>query len=133
MKATVGRRVALVTRARPGREDTGVMNARRVDLRAAAAAVLAWVMLGAYLALVDEQAGDAAAWYVALLVLGAVAAGYGAVTSLPAHRLALVVAGLLLGVGGVLVLAAVGLPVLVAGVLCLVAAVRPFRGDPEGG
>ncbi|HET6968249.1 MAG TPA: hypothetical protein VFI44_08230, partial [Ornithinibacter sp.] len=100
------------------------------DLRAAAAAVLVWVMLGAYLAIVDEQAGDAAVWYVALLVLGAVAAGYGAVTSLPAHRLALVVAGLLLVAAGLLGILTIGLPVLVAGVLCLVAAARPAPVDP---
>ena len=108
------------------------MYARRVDLRAAAAAVLAWVMVGAYLALVDEQAGDAVVWYVALLVVGAVAAGYGAVTSLPAHRPALVVAGLLLGAAGVLGILTVGLPVLVAGALCLVAAARPAPPGPSG-
>lgn len=107
------------------------MNARRVDLRAAAAAVLAWVMVGAYLALIDEQAGDAAVWYVALLVLGALAAGYGAVTSLPAHRLALVVAGLLLGLAGVVGILTIGLPVLVAGALCLVAAARPAAAGPS--
>ena len=106
------------------------MNRRRVDLRAAAAAVLAWVMLGVYLALIDEQEGDAAVWYVAMLVVGAVAAGYGAVTSLPRHRLALVVAGLLLGAAGLLGILTVGLPVLVAGALCLLAAVRPTPVDP---
>jgi len=95
-----------------------------VDLWAASAAVLTWIMLGVYLALINEQDGNVAVWFVAILVLGAVAAGYGAVTAVPHRRPALVVAGLLLGAAGLVGIASIGLPVLVAGVLCLVAAVR---------
>jgi hypothetical protein len=100
------------------------MNPRPVDPWAAAAAVLTAVMIGVYVAVIRQQDGDVALWYLAVLVLGAVAAGYGAVRSVPRRRPALIVGTVLLGAAGVLGLLTIGLPILVAGALCGVAAMR---------
>ncbi len=96
----------------------------RVDLFAVGAALLAVVMLVAYLSILRQQEGEPALWAIAALVLGAVGAGYGSVRSAPHRRAALVATGLvLLALGGLAILT-IGLPILVAGGLCLVAAVR---------
>lgn len=68
------------------------MKPRRVDLWAAAAVVLTAVMIGAYVALILQQDGEMALWYLAVLVLGAVAAGYGALRSASHRQAALIVA-----------------------------------------
>lgn len=102
------------------------MTSRRVDLWAGAAAVLAAVMIGVYLAVIGRQGGDAASWYVALLAVGAAAAAYGAVTAVPLRRPSLVLAGTVLLAAGVLGILTIGLPILLAGVLSLVGA----RGAP---
>ena len=100
------------------------MNARRVDLFALASAVLALVMLGAYVAIMRGQDDQPVAWFVALLVVGALGAGYGANRAAPGRDKALPVAGLLLVGAGLVGILTIGLPILVAGALSLVAAAR---------
>lgn len=96
----------------------------RIDLFALASAVLTLIMLGVYMAIVREQEDQPAWWFVAVLVIGALGAGYGSNGAAPGRNKALIIAGLLLVGAGVLGLLTIGLPILLAGVLCLVAAAR---------
>ncbi len=100
------------------------MGRARQNLFAVAASMLALVMLFVYLMVIRQQDGQPAVWAVAILVLGAAAAGYGAVARAPYRRGVLLFAGGALAVLGVLAILTIGLPILVAGALCLVAAVR---------
>ena len=100
------------------------MTPRRVDPWAAAAALLAAVMVGVYLGVIRQQDGDAAVWFVAMVVLGAATAAYGAMSWVRLRRPALVVASVLLVATGVLGILSIGFPILVAGVLGIVATVR---------
>jgi hypothetical protein len=107
------------------------VNQWRVDPWAAAAAVIAVAMIAVYLAVLVQQEGDPALWYLALLVLGAGAAAYGAVRSGARRRAVLGAAALLLGVAGLLGILTIGLPILLAAGLCVVALVRRPRADPS--
>ena len=100
------------------------MTTHRVDLLALASAVLTLVLLGVYLGIMRDQEDRPAVWYVALLTLGALGAGYGANRAAPRRDKVLPVAGLSLVGAGLLGILTIGLPILVAGVLCLVAAAR---------
>ena len=100
------------------------MTRRRVDPWAAASALLAAVMVGVYLDVSRQQEGEVAVWFVVMVVLGAVAAAYGALSWVRLRRRALVLAGVLLGAAGVLGILSIGFPILVAGVLSLVAMAR---------
>lgn len=71
----------------------------RLDPLAALAALVTTVMAVVYLAIMREQGDDPAWWFLAALVVGALAAGYGARRGAPQR----------------------------SGVLCLVAAVRTDR------
>jgi hypothetical protein len=95
------------------------------DLAAGAAALVALAMVGVYLAVIRQQDGEPAAWVVVALLVGAAAAGFGAITSSPYGRASLLVAGGLLGGLGLLAIFSIGLPIAAAGALCLVAAARP--------
>jgi hypothetical protein len=96
----------------------------RIDLLALAAAVLAVAMAVVYARLMDEQ-GDRPLWWVlAVLLVGAGGAVYGAVTTGVRRTTALVASGVLLFLLGVLAILTIGLPILLAGALCLVAALR---------
>lgn len=108
------------------------MTKRRVDPVAVVAAILAVVMIGVYLGVIEAQEGDPALWYLAMLVVGAAAAGVGALGTAPHRRLVLLGAGLLLGAAGALGLLTIGLPVLVAGGLCLLSAARAGAGVEQG-
>ncbi|HEU4807001.1 MAG TPA: hypothetical protein VFT01_01955 [Homoserinimonas sp.] len=94
------------------------------DYFAAAASALALLMLAVYLFVIRQQEGQPASWAVAALLVGAGAAGYGASTTAPYRREALLLAGLGLLLLGVLAILTIGLPILVAGVLCLVSVVK---------
>jgi hypothetical protein len=100
----------------------------RLDLLAAVPAALAVVMLVVYVDVVHAQGSDPAPWVLAVLVLGGVAAAYGAVVRAPHRRVALVVAGVLLLGLGLLAVLTIGLPILLAGALCVGAALRG-RGE----
>ena len=90
----------------------------RIDLFAAAGCSLAVAMVVVYVAVIRQQGNEPLAWVVAVLVVGAAAAGYGAVPASPHRREALLLAGILLaGLGGLAILT-IGLPILVAGGLC---------------
>jgi hypothetical protein len=104
----------------------------RIDLVAAAASSLAVAMVVVYLVVIHQQDGDPALWAVAALVVGAVAAGYGAVRAFHHRRAALLLAGLVLVALGLLAILSIGLPILLAGVLCFVAFARQ-RGDQPAG
>lgn len=86
--------------------------------------MLAVATLVGYLAVLRQQGGDPAAWFLALVVLGAVAAGYACLRRARHRRPALVAAAALLTPAGLLGILSVGLPLLLAGGLCLVALAR---------
>jgi hypothetical protein len=102
------------------------------DPMALGAAVVAVLMAGLYLGLVAGQDGDPAPWFLAGLLLAAVAGAYGAARAAPRRRAALLACGALLVVLGALAILSIGLPILVAGVLALVAAARA-RPAANGG
>lgn len=100
------------------------MGRARLDVAALAASMLALGMLVVYLVLLRQQDGQPAVWAVAILVLGAAGAGYGAGAAAPHRRGALLAAGGALAVLGLLAILTIGLPILVSAGLCLVAAGR---------
>jgi hypothetical protein len=100
------------------------MGPARFDAVAAVASALALTMTFVYLSVMRQQDSEPAGWVVATLLLGAVAAGYGALTTARHRRTALVVAGGLLGMLGLLAILTIGLPILLAAALCLVSLVR---------
>jgi len=106
------------------------MNPRRIDLFAAVSAVLAVVMAGVYVGVMRDQGDDPLAWVVAVLVVGAVLAAYGAARWSPFRQVALAMAVLLLGALGLLAILSIGLPILAAAALALVALVRAV-GEPR--
>lgn len=101
-----------------------VMSRGRLDPIAVTAAVLALGMLVVYLSIMWQQDGQPAVWVVAVFVVAAAAAGYGAVVTSRYRRASLLLAGLVLLVLGVLAILSIGLPILAAGALCLIAAAR---------
>lgn len=98
------------------------MTGARLDRRALAAAALALVMAAAYVSAMRQQSDRPVAWFLALLLLGAAGASYGARVDSLHHRSALLSAGGLLATLGVLAIFTIGAPVLAAGLLCLSAA-----------
>ncbi len=94
------------------------------DLVAVAAAVLAVAMAVVYVQLMADQ-GDRPLWWVlAVLLVGAGGAAYGALSTGVRRTTALVGAGALLFLLGVLAVFTIGLPILLAGALSLLAALR---------
>src|SRR3954452_7863158 len=102
----------------------GDVGRARLDLLAGTASVLALAVLGLYVWIIREQQGELALWAVGALLLGATAAGYGAVRSSPHRRASLVVAGVTLLALGALAILSIGLPILLAGALCVTASMR---------
>jgi hypothetical protein len=96
----------------------------RVDLLAGLAAVLALLMVVTYVSAMAQQGDRPATWFLAALVMGATAAGYGAHPGAPHRRVVLLAAALELSAAGVLAIVSIGLPILLAGMLCLLAGVR---------
>jgi hypothetical protein len=101
-----------------------VVARRRPDGLALAAALLAAVMGVAYAWLMNVQGDAPRAWYLALLLAGALLAGYGAVLDTPGRRVALALSAVVLLTAGALALASIGLPVLAAGGLAVLAGLR---------
>jgi hypothetical protein len=95
-----------------------------VDVLAAIAPLIAGIMIGVYIAVIHQQAGEIAGWFVAALALAALLAVYGCVRSAPGRVPALTVAGVVMAVLGLLGILSIGLPIIVAGVLSLIAASR---------
>jgi uncharacterized membrane protein YccC len=108
------------------------MGRGRVDVFAAIAAVIAIVMIGVYVGVMHQQDDQPAAWVVAVLIVGAAAAAYGAVTSMPYRRPALFAAAFLLLALGLLAILTIGLPILLAGALCLGSALRGGLASTHG-
>ena len=110
------------------RASDGILNAMRQarwDPFAATASALALIMLLVYLWVIrQQQEGVLAAWAVAALIVGAAAAGLGAVVAFPYRRCFLGLAAVLLILLGVLAILTIGSPILVAGILCIVAGWR---------
>ena len=101
------------------------MRQARWDPFAATASALALTMLVVYLGVIRQQhEGAPAAWAVAALIVGAAAAGLGAVVAFPYRRASLALAAVLLILLGLLAILTIGLPILVAGTLCIVAGWR---------
>jgi hypothetical protein len=97
------------------------------------AALLSVLMAVVYIRVIHEQGSERPlVWVVAVLLVGAVMAGYGARRSAPSRRTALVVAGVLLIGLGVLALLSIGLPIILAGLLCLISAARTPPTAPAG-
>jgi hypothetical protein len=105
----------------------GGVGRARLDLVAGTASVLALAMLGLYVWIIREQHGELALWAVGALLLGALAAAYGAVGSSPHRRASLVLAGVTLLALGTLAILSIGLPILLAGALCVIASMRQSR------
>lgn len=98
------------------------MSTLRLDPRALAAAALALFMAGAYVGVMRGESDRPVLWFLALLLLGAAAAVYGARSGASRRHGVLLFAGLdLLGLG-VLAIFTIGAPILAAGLLCLSAA-----------
>lgn len=96
----------------------------RPDLFAIAAASVAVVMAVIYIWLIRQQGDEPLAWVLGVLIVGAALAGYGARSTSPHRRTALLAAGLLLTGLGVLALLSIGLPIIGAGILCFISAAR---------
>jgi len=110
------------------------MSRSRLDLVAVVAAVLALVIIVVYLWIMRQESDRPVLWFLAALILGAAAAGYGAITASPHRGAALLLAGVVLAVMGVLAILSIGFPILVAGALCLFSAARsarPRSGEPS--
>jgi len=103
------------------------MSRVRLDLVALVGAVLALVMVVGYLAIMRQESDRPVAWFLAALILGAAAAGYGTITAAPYRGAALLLAGVVLAAVGVLAILSIGFPILLAGALCLVSAARSAR------
>jgi hypothetical protein len=97
---------------------------RGVDLRALLAAAIALVMTVVYVRVVNSQDNDPLVWVVAVLVIGALLAGYGAWRAAPHRQVVLTVAAVTLIAIGVLAILTIGVPIIVAGGLALWAAQR---------
>ncbi len=97
---------------------------RLVDPFAAASAVLAAVMVVTYLAVINDQDGEAAPWVVVALLVGAALAAYGALRSAPLRQITLAIAVALLGLLGLVAILSIGVPILLASALALVALIR---------
>ncbi len=103
------------------------MSRPRLDSAPVVAAVIALVMVFVYAGIMGQQGDRPVEWFVAALLLGAAAAGYGAIRASPHRGAALLLATLVLVAVGVLAILSIGFPILVAGALCLFAAVRSAR------
>jgi len=108
------------------------VNPRGLDLFAVASAVLAAVMAGVYVAVMNDQGDDPLAWVIVVLVAGAALAAYGAAGWLPFRQVALAIAVLLLGALGLLAILSIGLPILAAAALAVVALVRAIGQQRPG-
>lgn len=100
-----------------------------VDPLAVVAVVIALVMAGVYVGIMREQGDTPVPWFLAGLLVGAVAAGYGAIPAGPNRRAVLVLAAVVLVAMGVVAMLTIGFPILIAGALCAVAAMRSAGRD----
>jgi hypothetical protein len=89
-----------------------------------AAAAFAAATAVVYIWLMGGQGDTPRSWFLALLLTGALLAGFGAVVKGRWGRIALVVSAAVLLPSGVLALASIGLPILAAGTLAVLASVR---------
>lgn len=104
----------------------------RIDLWAAGAAFLALVMTVAYVAIIIDQAGELAIWFVALMAVAIACGAYGAARALPARRVALLVCAVLLSGLGLLAILSIGLLVLIAAGLAWIAFIRALARPYQG-
>jgi hypothetical protein len=96
----------------------------RIDLWAAGAALLALLMTVAYVAIIIDQSGDPAVWFIALMAVAIACGAYGSARAMPVRRVALLVCAVILSGLGLLAILSIGLPVLIAGGLAWIAFVR---------
>ena len=109
------------------------MSRHRWDLVCVAALVASAItlfMMVVYLWIMRREADAPAAWFVAGLILGVLAAGYGAAPGSAYRGSALILAGMILVVVGALAILSIGMPILLAGALCLFAGARTSRASP---
>ena len=78
------------------------MSRPRLDPFAVVAVVIVLVVVVVYLAIMREEGDTPVAWFLAALLLGAIASGYGANLARPHRGAALVLAAVVLGAVGVL-------------------------------
>ena len=108
------------------------MRHARWDPFAATASALALTMLVVYLWVIGQQQEEGpAVWAVAALIVGAAAAGLGAIVAFPYRGAALVTAAVVLIGLGLLAILTIGLPILVAGSLCVIAGWRSRPAPDE--
>jgi uncharacterized membrane protein len=92
-----------------------------VDILPAIAAAIAIFMMGVYIALIRDQRGEPATWFIVSLAAATILALYGVVRAAPKRKVALLVSAvlfLLLGLAGIF---SVGLPLVASGVLTIIA------------
>lgn len=101
-----------------------VVRLERPDALGFAAAGLAAAMAVVYIWLMDAQGDTPRSWFLALLLTGALFAGFGAVVRARWGKVALVLSAAALLPAGVLALASIGLPILASGALAVLASLR---------
>lgn len=109
------------------REQNRTVSHPRWDPLAVVAVAIVLVVVVVYLGIMREQGDTPVPWFLAALLLGAGAAGYGADRARPHRGAALVLAAGVLAAVGVLAILSIGFPVLAAGAVCLLAAVKSVR------
>ena len=104
--------------------NSGTRNGWNADLLALSTAAITLIMIGVYVALINQQRGEVAVWFVAGLGIAALLCLYGMVRSVPLRRPALAVSGAIMALLGFAGILTIGFPVLCAGALALIAALR---------
>jgi hypothetical protein len=103
----------------------------RIEPLALIAATLATGMAVYYVWLIRQQGNQPLPWVLALLLAGALLAGYGSIRQVPYRRAALLAAGAELTTLGLLALFSIGLPIIASGFLALASILRgPQRRAP---
>jgi hypothetical protein len=97
---------------------------RGADFASLLAALIALVMAGMYIKVMNSQCDDPQAWVLIVLAVGAALTSYGTWRDAPYRTVSLTVAAVGLLALGVLAILTIGLPILIAGGLALWASQR---------
>jgi len=103
---------------------------RGVDLLAVSAALVAGVMTGVYILLMQRQGDQPLPWVLGVLCAGALLATYAAPVQAARRRAALMIAGVGLVALGLLAMLTIGFPIVIAGTLALPGSSRPTLPAP---
>jgi hypothetical protein len=98
---------------------------RGIDLLALAGALVAAVMVWAYIALMHHQGNDPAAWVIVVLALGTLGCLYASWFGAPLRKPVVFASGGILYLLGLLAILTIGFPILVAATLAVASGVLP--------